>query len=81
MRCVRAALDNKLVPVVCGTSYRNKGVQKLLDAIIDYMPAPVDIPAITGVNPDTGEEEDRPSSDDAPVLGARVQDCYRSLCR
>ena len=62
----KACIDNKLVPVVCGTSYKNKGVQKLLDAIIDYMPAPTDIPAIRGVNPDTGEEEERPASDDEP---------------
>ena len=59
-------LANTLVPVVCGTSYRNKGVQKLLDAIIDYMPAPTDIPPIKGVNPETGEETDRPSSDEEP---------------
>ena len=61
-----ATLANKIVPVVCGTSYRNKGVQKLLDAIVDYMPAPTDIPHIRGINPDTDEEEERPSSDDAP---------------
>ena len=68
---IRAALrkgtiENLCVPVVCGTSYRNKGVQKLLDAIIDYMPAPTDIPAIRGTNPETGEEEDRHASDDEP---------------
>ncbi|MBR2848580.1 MAG: elongation factor G [Clostridia bacterium] len=62
----RATIDNKIVPVVCGTSYKNKGVQKLLDAVIDYMPAPTDIPDITGVNPDTGEEEARHSSDEEP---------------
>ncbi len=55
-----------MVPVTCGTSYRNKGVQKLLDAVVDYMPAPTDIPAIKGVNPKTDEEEDRHASDDAP---------------
>ena len=60
-------LNNKIVPVVCGTSYRNKGVQKLLDAIIDYMPSPVDIPPIKGVNPHTEEEEERPSGDDLPL--------------
>ncbi|MBQ0125344.1 MAG: elongation factor G [Clostridiales bacterium] len=59
-------IANKVVPVTCGTSYKNKGVQKLLDAIIDYMPAPTDVPNIKGVNPDTEEEEERPSSDDAP---------------
>ncbi len=62
----KATLDNEIVPVVCGTSYRNKGVQKLLDAIIDYMPAPTDVAAIRGTNPDTGEEEDRHSSDTEP---------------
>ncbi len=62
----KSTIDNTMVPVVCGTSYRNKGVQKLLDAIIDYMPAPTDVPAIKGVNPETEEEETRPSSDDEP---------------
>ena len=56
----------EMVPVVCGSSYRNKGVQKLLDAIVDYMPAPTDIPAIKGTNPKTDEEEDRHPSDDEP---------------
>ncbi len=56
----------KIVPVLCGTSYRNKGVQMLLDAVVEYMPAPTDIKDIAGVNPDTGEEDFRPSSDDAP---------------
>ena len=62
----KATIDNAIVPVVCGTSYRNKGVQKLLDAIIDYMPAPTDIEAIRGVNPKTDEEEARHSSDTEP---------------
>ena len=62
----RGTIDNLIVPVVCGTSYRNKGVQKLLDAIVDYMPAPTDIPPIKGVNPETEEEEERPSSDEEP---------------
>ena len=56
----------KLFPVTCGSSYKNKGVQPLLDAIIDYMPSPVDVPAIKGTNPETGEEEERPSDDNAP---------------
>ena len=65
--CIRkSTIANEMVPVCCGTSYKNKGVQKLLDAIIDYMPSPLDVPAIKGVNPDTDEEEERPSSDDAP---------------
>ena len=62
----KATIDNLIVPVVCGTSYRNKGVQKLLDAVIDYMPNPLDIPAIKGVNPNTEEEEERPADDNAP---------------
>ena len=62
----KATIDNKIVPVVCGTSYKNKGVQKLLDAIIDYMPSPLDIPAIKGIDPDTEEETERPADDDAP---------------
>ena len=62
----KATIDNEMVPVVCGTSYKNKGVQKLLDAIVDYMPSPVDIPAIKGVNPKTDEEEERHSDDNAP---------------
>jgi len=66
-KCIRSAtIANHMVPVTCGTSYKNKGVQKLLDAIIDYMPSPLDVPAIKGVNPDTEEEEERPSSDDEP---------------
>ncbi len=62
----KGTIDNLLVPVTCGTSYKNKGVQKLLDAIVDYMPSPTDIPAIKGVNPDTEEEDERPASDEAP---------------
>ena len=62
----KGTIDNLLVPVTCGTSYRNKGVQKLLDAIVDYMPSPVDIPAIQGVNPETEEEDERPADDNAP---------------
>ncbi len=62
----KATIDNAIVPVVCGTSYRNKAVQKLLDAIIDFMPSPVDVPAIKGVNAKTGEEEERKSSDSEP---------------
>ena len=68
---IRAAIRKatcavQMVPVVCGTSYKNKGVQKLLDAIVDYMPSPLDIPAISGTNPKTDEEETREASDDAP---------------
>ena len=62
----KATVAVEMVPVTCGSSYRNKGVQKLLDAIVDYMPAPTDIPAIIGTNPKTDEEEDRHASDDEP---------------
>ena len=62
----KGTIENLLVPVTCGTSYRNKGVQKLLDAIVDFMPSPLDIPAIKGVNPDTDEEDERPADDNAP---------------
>ncbi|MBO5929666.1 MAG: elongation factor G [Clostridia bacterium] len=66
-KAIRAAtIANDMVPVLCGTSYKNKGVQKLLDAVVDYMPAPTDVPAIRGINPDTEEEVESPSSDDAP---------------
>jgi elongation factor G len=65
--CIRkATIQNRMVPVVCGTSYRNKGVQKLLDAIVDYLPAPTDIPSIRGVDPNTGKEIERHSSDSEP---------------
>ncbi len=62
----KATIACEMTPVTCGTSYRNKGVQPLLDAIVDYMPAPTDIPPIAGVNPDTGEADSRPASDEAP---------------
>jgi len=65
----QATIANEMVPVVCGTSYRNKGVQKLLDAIVDYMPSPLDIPAIEGVNPDTEETDVREADDNAPFSG------------
>jgi elongation factor G len=62
----QATIDNKIIPVTCGTSYKNKGVQKLLDAVVDYMPSPMDIPAIKGVDPDSEEEDERPADDNAP---------------
>ena len=62
----KQTINNEMVPVMCGSAYKNKGVQMLLDGIVDYMPAPVDIPAIKGTNPETGEEEDRIASDEAP---------------
>jgi len=65
--CIRqCVLDISVIPVLCGTAFKNKGVQTLLDAVVDYMPAPVDVPAIKGVNPDTDVDDSRPSSDDAP---------------
>ncbi len=62
----KGTVNVQIIPVLCGTAYRNKGVQMLLDAVVDYMPAPTDIPPIKGVNPDTDEEDERPSDDDAP---------------
>lgn len=62
----KETIANKIVPVTCGSSYKNKGVQKLLDAIVDYLPSPLDIPPVRGINPETGEEEERPADDNAP---------------
>ena len=62
----KGTISNEFVPVLCGTAYRNKGVQPLLDAIVDFMPSPVDVDHITGINPETGEEEVRPSDDSHP---------------
>ena len=62
----KATIANEMVPVVCGTSYKNKGVQQVLNAVVDYMPSPLDKKGIKGVNPDTEEEDFRPASDDAP---------------
>ena len=81
--CIRkSTIANHMVPVCCGSSYRNKGVQKLLDAVVDYMPAPTDVPDIKGVNPDTEEEETRPSSDDAPfaALAFKIMTYVGKLC-
>ena len=71
----KATIACKMCPVTCGTSYRNKGVQPMLDAIVDFMPAPTDVPAIKGTNPDTGEEDHRPSSDEEPFADP-VSDAY-----
>ena len=62
----KATIANEMVPIVCGTSYKNKGVQEVLDAVVDYMPSPLDKKGIKGINPDTEEEDFRPASDDAP---------------
>lgn len=63
----KGVIANEIVPVVCGSSYRNKGVQAMIDAIVDYMPSPVDIPPIKGTNPETGEVDERPADDNAPL--------------
>ncbi|WP_347301912.1 elongation factor G [Croceibacterium sp. TMG7-5b_MA50] len=65
----KGTLDQLFVPVLCGSAFKNKGVQPLLDAVVDYMPSPIDVPAIKGVKPDSDEEDSRPSSDDAPFAG------------
>lgn len=62
----KAVINVEIIPVLCGTAYRNKGAQKLLDAVVEYMPAPIDVPAIRGIDPDTEEEVERPSSDEEP---------------
>ena len=75
----RSTLANRIVPVLCGAAMKNKGIQPLLDAIVDYLPSPEDVPAIIGVNPKTDEEEERPASDDAPfsaLVFKIVTDCY-----
>ena len=80
----KATIDNTMVPVTCGSSYRNKGVQMLLDAIVDYMPAPTDVPAIKGVDPETGDEVERPSSDKEPFAALAFKiatdPCVGKLC-
>ena len=67
----QAVIDVKIIPVLCGSAYKNKGIQKLLDAVVEYLPAPIDIPAIKGVKPSTGEEVERHSSDEEPLLRRR----------
>ena len=78
----KATIDMAITPVFCGSAYRNKGVQALMDAIVDYLPSPLDVPHIKGTNPDTGEEEERISSDDQPMAGLAfkiVADPYGKL--
>ena len=65
----QGTIDRKFTPILCGSSYKNKGVQMLLDAMVDYLPSPLDIPPIKGINPDTGEEEIREAKEDAPFAG------------
>ncbi len=68
--CIRkGTITHKFTPVLCGSAFKNKGVQPMLDAVVDYLPSPMDIPAVKGVNPDTGAEDSRPASDDAPLAG------------
>ncbi len=68
IRCIRkGTIEGKLVPVLCGSAFKNKGVQPLLDAIVDYLPSPIDLPPVKGVNPKTGEEEERAPADDQPI--------------
>ena len=76
----KETIANTIVPVTCGTSYKNKGVQKLLDAIVDYMPAPTDIEDIKGVNPDTGRGGEPPVFGRRAFLCAGVQNCHRPVC-
>ena len=71
----KGTIAGAVIPVVCGTSYRNKGVQKLLDAIVDYLPSPLDIPPVKGVDPDTGDEVERAASDDAPFCALAFKIC------
>ena len=63
----KATIANQMIAVICGSSYKNKGVQEMIDAVVTYMPSPLDIPAIKGMNPDTNEEEERPTDDEAPM--------------
>ena len=65
----KGTIERKFTPILCGSSYKNKGVQMLLDAMVDYLPSPIDIPAIKGINPDTGKEETREASESAPFSG------------
>jgi elongation factor G len=77
----KATTDLQINPVLCGSAFKNKGVQHLLDAVVDYMPAPTDVPAIKGVNPDSLEELSRPADDSGPLCCSRLQDHDRPLRR
>ena len=77
----KAVIANKIVPVLCGSALKNKGVQFMLDAVIDYLPAPTDLPPVKGHDMKTGAEIVRHASDDRAILGTCVQDCDRSLRR
>ena len=80
----KATINVEFYPVLCGSAFKNKGVQLMLDAVLDYLPSPLDIPAIKGVNPDTDEEEERPASDEEPfaALAFKIMTCllYTSRC-
>lgn len=75
----KGCISCEIIPVFCGSAYRNKGVQALLDGVVDYMPAPIDIPSIKGTDPATGEEVERHSSDSEPFAALGVQDHERPL--
>ena len=75
----RATLKMKVFPVICGTAFKNKGVQPLLDAVIDYLPSPLDVPPVKGTNPDTGAEEERRAGRQGAVRGAGIQDHDRPV--
>ena len=77
----RATLKMKVFPVICGTAFKNKGVQPLLDAVIDYLPSPLDVPPVKGKNPDTGVEDRASGRRQSTIFGAGVQDHDRSVCR
>jgi elongation factor G len=71
------SFSHRIVPVLCGSAFKNKGVQLLLDAVVNYLPSPLDIPAVKGVNPDNEKEEERAADDKAPFSGLRLQDPQR----
>ncbi len=77
----RGVIDNKIVPVFCGASYKNKGVQQMLDNVIAFMPSPLDIPAIKGNSPEDDSEDERHADDNAPMSAFGIQDCNRSIYR
>jgi elongation factor G len=77
----KGTLAMTLVPVLCGSAFKNRGVQLLLDAVVEFLPSPLDVPPVKGVNPDNKEDSEREAKDNAPVLGARLQDHDRSLRR
>ena len=77
----KGTLAMKVVPVICGSAFKNKGVQPLLDAVVDYLPSPLDIPPVEGLNPDNGRRREAPRRRQGAVFGSRLQDHERSLRR